>query len=129
MEPSCEQNAVRESEQPVPSTSWRTVTTSPRHMLFGLRYVYLLVDVDETIANRTEASQLLNCATGDVSSVTKQWSDRWLRKRGSPKGGYGRIRLGNIKLAYKNVTSFNKLAGSSYLSFSAFSCSTPSRSR
>ena len=55
-------------------------------MLFGLRYAYLLVD--ETISNRTEALQLLNRATGDVSlrnggpigGYVKGvlWSERWL---------------------------------------------------
>ena len=58
---------MRSSEQPVPSTCWQKVTPSPRQMLFGLRYSYLLVD--ETITNHNEALQLLNCATGDVSSV------------------------------------------------------------
>ena len=58
-------------------------------MLFGLRYAYLLVD--ETIAKCTGALHLLNRATGDVSSFTKWWPDRWLRKRGSPKGGYGLV--------------------------------------
>ena len=83
MKPNCERNAVRESEQSVPATSCRKVTTSPCQRLFGLRYAYLLVD--EIIVNCTEALQRLNRATRDVSSVTKWWSNRWLGQRGRPK--------------------------------------------
>ena len=76
---------MRKSKQHIPSTSWRKVTRGPRQRMVGLRYSYLLVD--ETIVNRTEALQLLNRATGDVSSVTKPLSERWLGQRGCPKDG------------------------------------------
>ena len=60
-------------------------------MLYGLGYSYLLVD--ETITNRTETLQLLDCARGDVASVTICLFDKWLRKRGCPRGGYGLVPL------------------------------------
>ena len=82
---------MRESEQRIPPTSCQRRSRVLKQMLVELRYSYLLVD--ETTTNRTEALQLLNHTTGDVSSVTKRWSDRWLRKRGSPKGGYGLVHV------------------------------------
>ena len=110
LEPCCEQIAVRDPKERIPTSSRRRRPCVPKQMLFGLRYSYLLVD--KTISNRTEALQLLGCARRDVDIVTRWLSDRWLRKRGCPKGGYGLVLVPIVDIDAHHKTGL-RLAGQS----------------